>query len=122
MNKPVRVAVIGAGGWGYQHARAFSSRRDTVLISITGRTEERTRRRVEEFGVPYYLNISEMLEKDKPDLVSICMPGQGTFQPTMEVIRAGVPLLVEKPLVYKLDEAETMQSVHWIDLNHKSFG
>lgn len=126
MNKPLRVAVIGTGGWGYQHARAFSSRRDTVLTSITGRTEERTRRRAEEFGVPYYLNITEMLEKEKPDFVSVCMPGQGTFEPTMEVIRAGVPLLVEKPLAYKLDEAETMVTeakkkklFFAIDFNHR---
>ncbi|MBQ2546156.1 MAG: Gfo/Idh/MocA family oxidoreductase [Clostridia bacterium] len=126
VNKPLRVAVIGAGGWGYQHARAFSSRRDTVLTSVTGRTEERTRRRAEEFGVPYYLDIAEMLEKDRPDFVSVCMPGQGTFAPTMEVIRAGVPLLVEKPLAYKLDEAETMIAeakkknlFFAIDFNHR---
>lgn len=126
MNKPLRVAVIGAGGWGYQHARAFSSRQDTILTSITGRTEERTRRRAGEFGVPYYLNISEMLEKEKPDFVSVCMPGEGTFQPTMEVIRAGVPLLIEKPLAYRLDEAETMVAearkrklFFAIDFNHR---
>lgn len=126
MNKPLRVAVIGAGGWGYQHARAFSSRRDTVLTSVTGRTEERTRRRAEEFCVPYYLDIAEMLEKDKPDFVSLCMPGQGTFAPTMEVIRAGVPLLVEKPLAYRIDEAEMMiaeakkKSLFFaVDFNHR---
>ena len=126
MHDPIRVAVIGAGGWGYQHARAFSSRRDTVLTSVTGRTEERTRRRAEEFGVPYYLNIAEMLEKDRPDFVSVCMPGQGTFLPTMEVIRAGVPLLAEKPLAYDLEEARTMVGeakkrdlFFAIDFNHR---
>ena len=126
MRKPLRVAVIGAGGWGYQHARAFSSRRDTVLTSVTGRTEERTRRRAEEFGVPYYLDIAEMLEKDKPDFVSLCMPGQGTFAPVMEVIRAGIPLMTEKPLAYKIEEAETMVEeaekrnlFFAIDFNHR---
>lgn len=32
--KKLRVAVIGAGGWGYQHARAFSGRSDTELVAI----------------------------------------------------------------------------------------
>lgn len=108
MQTPVKVAVIGAGSWGYQHARAYSSRSDTVLCSITGRTEERTRKRAEEFGVPYYLDIQTMLREQKPDLVSLCMPGQHTFEPTMEVIRAGVPLLVEKPLAYDRAQAERM--------------
>ncbi len=108
MQKPLKVAVIGAGGWGHQHARAFSGRKDAYLCSVTGRSEERTKARAEEFHVPYYLDIDEMLLKEKPDLVSLCMPGQGTFEPTMKVIKAGVPLLVEKPLAYKRDEAEML--------------
>ncbi len=126
MNEKLKVAVIGAGGWGYQHARAFSQRKDTYLCSITGRTEERTKRRANEFGVPYYLDISEMIEKEKPDFISLCMPGQQTFAPTMEVINAGVPLLAEKPLAYKIEEAQTMideakkkNLFFAIDFNHR---
>lgn len=37
-SKRLRVAVIGAGGWGYQHARAFWSRKDTQLAAFVGRT------------------------------------------------------------------------------------
>ncbi len=107
-SKKTRVAVIGAGGWGYQHARAFSNREDTELCCIVGRTLERTRARAEQFKVNYYLDIDTMLEQEKPDLVSICMPGQGTFEPTMKVIKAGFPLFVEKPLAYSLDEARIM--------------
>lgn len=126
MNDKIKVAVIGAGGWGYQHARAFSERRDTYLCSITGRTEERTKRRAAEFGVPWYLDINRMIEEQKPDLISLCLPGQQTFAPTMEVIKAGIPLLVEKPLAYKLEEAEEMvreakerDLFFAIDFNHR---
>jgi predicted dehydrogenase len=126
MNQPIKVAVIGAGGWGYQHARAYSSRKDTFLCSITGRTEERTRKRAEEFGVPYYLNIGQMIEEQKPDLISICMPGQQTFAPTMEVIKSGIPLLAEKPLAYDMgeakmliEEAEKRNLFFAIDFNHR---
>ena len=62
MSERLRVAVIGAGGWGWQHARAFSERQDVQLCAIVGRTEERTRARAEEFGVPYYLSLAKMLE------------------------------------------------------------
>lgn len=126
MNQPIKVAVIGAGCWGYQHARAYSSRKDTILCSITGRTEERTRKRAEEFGVPYYLNISQMIEEQQPDFVSICMPGQQTFAPTMEVIQAGIPLLAEKPLAYDrkeaqilVEEAKKRNLFFAIDFNHR---
>ena len=46
--KKLRGAVIGAGGWGYQHARAFSGRSDTELVAIAGRTQERTAKRAAE--------------------------------------------------------------------------
>lgn len=104
----IRAAVIGAGGWGYQHARAFSTRKDTELVAICGRTKKRTKERADEFHVPYYLDIDEMLEKEKPDFVSICLPAQHHFEETMKVIRAGIPLMTEKPIAYDLEEAKTL--------------
>lgn len=108
MSKKLRVAVIGAGSWGYQHARAYFQRKDTELIAIVGRTENKTKARAEEFCTSYYLDIDEMLEKEKPDFVSVCLPAQHTFEATMKIINAGIPLLSEKPLAYKLEEAEEM--------------
>ena len=38
---PVRVAVVGTGSWwGREHLRAFSSRADTTLCAVVGRTAE----------------------------------------------------------------------------------
>jgi predicted dehydrogenase len=107
--EPVRVAVVGTGDWwGRQHAKAFSSRTDTELCAVAGRTQERTERRAAEFGVPGYTDLDAMLERERPDLVSVCLPNMGHFGPTLQIIRAGFPLLVEKPLVFELDEADTL--------------
>ena len=104
----LRVAVVGAGGWGYQHAQAYSSRQDTELAAVAGRTLERTKARADQFHVPYYLDIGEMLRAEKPDLVSVCLPAQGNFEATMQVIEAGFPLLSEKPIAYQLPEARAL--------------
>ena len=104
----VKVAVIGAGGWGFQHSRIFAERPDVDFCAVVGRTPERTKARAEQFGVRYYLNIQEMLDKENPDLVSLCLPNLGHFEPTLQVIQAGFPLLVEKPLVFELHEADTL--------------
>ena len=108
MPEKLRVAIVGAGGWGFQHARAFSEREDVELVGIFGRTAERTKKRADRFHVPYYTDVKEMLQKEKPDFVSVCLPAQHTFETTMAVIEEGVPLLVEKPLAYKLEEAELL--------------
>lgn len=104
----IKVALVGAGGWGYQHARVFAERDDVDLCAVAGRTEARTRARAEQFDIGYYLDIEEMLAAEKPDLVSVSLPNMGHFEPTLKVIRAGYPLLVEKPLVFNLDEGETL--------------
>jgi predicted dehydrogenase len=104
----LKVALIGAGGWGLQHARVFSSRPDVDLCAVAGRTRERTEARAAQFGIRPYLDIGEMLRIEQPDLVSLSLPNQGHFDATLQVIRAGFPLLVEKPLVFELHEADTL--------------
>ncbi len=104
----VRVALIGAGRWGMQHARVFTARKDVELCAIAGRTVERTRMRADEYGVRPYIDIDKMLECEKPDLVSICLPNQGHFEPTLEVLRAGYAVLAEKPLAFALREADRL--------------
>ena len=104
----IKVALIGAGGWGYQHARVFSARPDVEFCAIVGRTKEKTQARAVEFGTRAYTDIGEMLEWERPDLVSLSLPNQGHFDATLQVIEADHPLLVEKPLVFELGEANTL--------------
>ena len=104
----LRVAVVGAGTWGEQHARIFARRPDTELVGIVGRTPERAQARAEAFETTAYTSIEQMLEQARPDLVTTSLPNEGHFEPTLELIRHGVPLLVEKPLVFKLEEADRL--------------
>ncbi len=108
MSDRLKVAVVGAGGWGEQHARVFSGRRDTDLVAIVGRSPERTRARAEAFETTGYTEIDVMLEAEQPDLVTVCLPNEGHFEPTLHLIERGVPLLVEKPFVFRLDQADRL--------------
>jgi predicted dehydrogenase len=104
----LKVAVIGAGRWGLQHARVFAERPDVEFCAVVGRTPEKTQARAVQYRVRAYLDIQEMLDAERPDLVSISLPDQGHFAATLQVIQAGYPLLVEKPLVFDLKEADTL--------------
>lgn len=108
MNHKIKIALVGAGGWGRQHARILAAHPAVDFCAIVGRTPEKTRTRAAEYGVRYYLDIQEMLDGEKPDLVSLSLPNQGHFTATMQVIEAGYPLLVEKPLVFDLAEADQL--------------
>lgn len=104
----MRVAVVGAGGWGEQHARIFSRRPDTELCAIAGRTPERTKARAERYGATPYTDLDLMLERERPDLITVCLPNEDHFDVTLKLVRTGIPLLVEKPLVFDLAEADTL--------------
>lgn len=104
----LKIALIGAGGWGQQHARIFDARPDVDFCALAGRTPAKTQARAAQFGVRAYTDIGEMLDRERPDLVSLCLPNQGHFAPTLQVIEAGYPLLVEKPFVFDLSEADTL--------------
>jgi predicted dehydrogenase len=107
--EPLRVAVVGTGDWwGREHARLFAARADTDLCAIVGRSWARTAARAAEFSTHAYTDIAEMLAVERPALVSVCLPNEGHFEPTLQLVRAGVPLLVEKPLVFDLTEADTL--------------
>jgi myo-inositol 2-dehydrogenase/D-chiro-inositol 1-dehydrogenase len=109
MKDRVRVAVVGTGEWwGREHARLFSEREDTELVAIVGRTPEKTEKRAEEYRTTSYLDLDRMLEEQDPDLVSLCLPNEDHFVTTMKTIEAGYPLLVEKPLVFDLGEADEL--------------
>jgi myo-inositol 2-dehydrogenase/D-chiro-inositol 1-dehydrogenase len=104
-----RVAVVGTGPWwGREHARVYAERPDVDLCAVVGRTPERAAARAREFGTSPYVDLEEMLERERPDLVSVCLANEGHFEPTLAIIRAGFPLLVEKPLVFDLDQADVL--------------
>jgi predicted dehydrogenase len=105
---PLRVAVVGPGGWGHQHVRIFRGRPDTELVAIVGRDPDRTKLQAAVDHTHGYTRIAEMLDAEQPDLVTVCLPNEHHFGPTLELLQAGVPLLVEKPLVFHLDEADEL--------------
>jgi predicted dehydrogenase len=108
VDRRLRVAVVGPGGWGRQHVRIFGSRPDTELVAIVGRDPDRVKLQAEAAGTAGYIDIEAMLDAQQPDLVSVSLPNEGHFAPTMTLLKAGASLLVEKPLVFDLAEADEL--------------
>ncbi|PZF65149.1 gfo/Idh/MocA family oxidoreductase [Curtobacterium sp. MCBD17_013] len=122
----LRVAVVGPGGWGRQHTRVFAARADTDLVAVVGRHPDRTAKAAATLGARAYTDIDRMIEAERPDLVSVSLPNEEHFEPTMRLLEHGIPLLVEKPLVFDLHQADTLlaaaaeqDTFFAIDFNHR---
>ena len=111
MTTPVRVAVVGPGGWGRQHIRVFGGRDDTELVAVVGRDPDRTSVSAQAAHVPGFTDVDAMLDVVQPDLVSVCLPNEEHFEPTRRLLRSGADLLVEKPLVFDLGEADELLGI-----------
>jgi predicted dehydrogenase len=104
-----KVAIVGIGAWwGLHHARVFHARDDVDLCAIVGRDVDRTAERARRFNARPYTNLEEMLDREQPDLVSLCLPNEEHYALTLQVIKAGFALFVEKPIVFDLTQADTL--------------
>lgn len=108
MSDKLKIALIGTGGWAREHARILSLRPNVDFCGIMGRNAERTAIRALEYNTRPYTSIQTMLDEQTPDLVCVCLPNQHHFEPTLQVIEAGFPLLVEKPLVFEMAQADAL--------------
>ena len=107
-DRKLKVALIGTGGWGREHARIFSGRPDVDFVAICGRSPDKAQARAAAYRVRAYTDIAQMLDRERPDLVAVCLPNQAHYAATLQVIRAGFPLVVEKPFVFDLKEADAL--------------
>ncbi len=122
----LRIALVGTGNWSAQHARYLAGNPDVEFVGIVGRTAQTVNARATEFGTHAYTDLPAMLEAERPDLVVLSLPNQLHVAPTMTVIEAGIPLVVEKPLAFDLGEAQAMLEAaatrglfFAIDFNHR---
>ncbi len=105
----LRAAVVGVGYWGQVHVEAYWRNPETVLVAVCGQTNRaRAEQTASQFDARPYLDIAEMLEREKPDIVSVITPDHLHFEPYLQVLQSGVHCLLEKPLAMDLAEARTL--------------
>lgn len=106
----LKFGVIGVGRWGQVHARVYAEGPYSELVAVCDGVKERARDVGERFGVRWFVDYKEMLEEVEMDAVSVATPDFLHFEPTMEAIRAGKHVLVEKPLSMDISQCEEMVS------------
>ncbi len=78
---PLRVAVIGYGGWGRCHLKVYRNNPRTELIAVCGRDPSRVKETARAYGAHPYTNVGQMLAQTRPDLVSVVLPDEAHFGP-----------------------------------------
>src|SRR2546428_4926484 len=100
----IRVAVIGAGTFGREHARVYSEVAGAHLAAVCDIDESRGRSAAEHYGAAFIADYRELI--GKVDAVSLAVPTESHQPIACELLTAGIAVLVEKPIARTLDEAD----------------
>jgi predicted dehydrogenase len=106
-----RIAIIGAGFiTRVGHLPGYSAAGADV-VAICDLNEEPANRLAAQYRIPkVYGDWREMIAKEQPDIVSVCLPNVLHREPTLFALDAGAHVLCEKPLATSVAEAREMFS------------
>ncbi len=127
----LNVAVVGLGGIGNNHARIYNEHPDCEIVAVVDAIEEKARQAAETYGAQAFATVEDMASSGiHVDLSSMCTAGKENggdhYKPTMALLRAGIPVLGEKPISNEISKAREMVALakeknlrYAINLNHR---
>jgi UDP-N-acetylglucosamine 3-dehydrogenase len=105
--KDRRIAVVGVGGWGKNHARVLHDM--GALTAICDSDESRSIELSKRYGANHYSSLDHMLEAESSlEAAIICTPTKTHFSLARKIMEKGLHAFVEKPLAFSSNECEQM--------------
>ena len=104
---PVKLAVLGAGLIGRRHIEQILQLDCAELMAVVD-PSDMGRALAAERGARWYPAFAAMLPHERPEAVIIATPNQMHLANGLEVIAAGIPLLIEKPLADSVAKATSL--------------
>ncbi len=104
----MKVAVIGVGSMGRNHARVYSELAEAELVAVSDADAKQAGSIAEKFGARAYADYREMLRKEKPEAVSIAVPTVLHEEVGMVALEAGAHVLMEKPIAATVEEGQRL--------------
>ncbi len=105
----LRVGILGCGGIAARHAGAIATLSGSMtLVACAGRNEAKVRAFADKFGATAYTDYRRMLGTERLDLLIVALPPYAHQGEVEAAARAGIHLLVEKPIALNMDRAQSM--------------
>ncbi|MCJ8012862.1 Gfo/Idh/MocA family oxidoreductase [Paenibacillus sp. KQZ6P-2] len=117
----LQIGIIGTGWFSQVHADILAGAEGVKVQAFLGTSKEKAEQKARAYGAAGYGDLHEMLDAERLDAVYICVPPMSHGPIEEELIRRGIPFLVEKPLglntelprsiLAKIEEAKLITSV-----------
>lgn len=105
----MKIAFAGAGYIINIHAQAAAIQKDVELVAVVDRYPQKAQVFAQKFKIKrYFETVEQMLEAGGVDALVVGTPNYLHASQTIAALRAGVNVMVEKPMAMNADEASQM--------------
>lgn len=106
----LRIALVGAGNRGSGAYLPIISKmdEDLELVAICDENAERSQQQGEKYGVAYFTDVTDMVEKAKPDIAAVVINPHRNHEAGIPLSEMGVSYCTETPIDTDLGWADKM--------------
>ena len=102
-----KIALVGTGSMGREHARAFSAQPNAHIVALHNRTREKAETLAAGLDNPLVCDtIEELADRSQPDLIVVAVPELAANSVAKACFRHDCAVLLEKPAGYNLRDAQ----------------
>lgn len=110
VHEKYRVGIVGAGAIAQEcHFPGYAKDERAEVVAYAEPNAARHQEITDRFGdIAAYTNYTDMLAREKLDVVSVCVPNKFHAPASIAALRRGCHVLCEKPIATTLAEADRM--------------
>ncbi len=108
--KKLKCALLGCGYIADRHIQAFQDCEHTELVALLGRNPERLNSLLDKYGIEKgYTDYHKLIEENPDlDMVSNALPNSMHVDVTIDFLKAGINVLLEKPMAINAEEGRRL--------------
>ncbi|KAA3647825.1 MAG: gfo/Idh/MocA family oxidoreductase [Chloroflexi bacterium] len=105
----INIAVIGCGYWGINYVRLLSELPETEVVAVCDLSDDRLQEVERRFpGSELFNHIDDLLKLEDLDAAVVCTNPESHFEITSRLLKAGVHVLVEKPMTTTAEDSRKL--------------
>jgi len=104
----LKVAVIGVGSMGRNHARVYRELPDVELVGVADLKPAEAEAVARRAGTQAYTDYRRLMDEQRPQAITIATPTVQHLPIALEAIQRGIHVLVEKPIASDTHQARCM--------------
>lgn len=110
MTKKLKCALLGCGYIADRHIQAFLDCEYTELVALVGRNPDRLNSLLDKYGIEKgYTDYHKLIEENPDlDMVSNALPNSMHVDVTINFLKVGINVLLEKPMAINAEEGRRL--------------